>query len=260
MEWSEKIPKLCHPVRIENRKLSIRIIVTGMDGFGLTFRCKIDKILYRFRKILGVFLKTHDFCCSDRNTITISWFTCRKAERVMNLYKAPSQRDTQAIQSAKKAIEALRQDIFRNKATAGAKTCEKKHQPFHPREGTEGKVKSKELTKKTIETLCFKFSNQKPIQTCEICGKTHWPLCSGGVEAEDKVSTPTEKAVKAIDKYEANLTTMKGVSIITSTCECCGEKGIEVNHLVRIDSGQFLCPDCLKALRKVISKNNSEHN
>lgn len=179
----------------------------------------------------------------------------------MNLYKAPSQRDTQAIQSAKKAIEALRQDIFRNKATAGAKTCEKKHQPFHPREGTEGKVKSKELTKKTIETLCFKFSNQKPIQTCEICGKTHWPLCSGGVEAKNKVSASMGTAVKTIEKCEANLTTMKGASIITASCECCGEGGIEVSHLVRIDSGQLLCPDCLKALREAIYKNDiSEHD
>jgi hypothetical protein len=190
----------------------------------------------------------------------VSWFTRRKAERIMNLYKAPSQRDTQAIQSAKKAIEAIRYVARRNKATADHKIREKGIRSFQLHEDTEGKVKSNELTKKAIETLCFKFSNQKHEQTCEICGKTHWPLCTGSVEAEDKVNTSTETAVKTIEKCEANLTTMKGVSIITASCECCGEAGIEVNHLVRIDSGQLLCPDCLKALRKAISKDGiSEH-
>ena len=229
----------------------------------MTFWCQNDKILYRFRIILGVFLKTHDFCCSDRNTITVYEFTRRKAERIMNLYKAPSQRDAQAIQSAKKAIEAIRYVARRNKATADHKIRENGSRPFHSREDTEGKVKSNELTKKAIETLCFKFSNQKHEQTCEICGKTHWPLCSSGAEAEDKVmaSIATTAGPEAEGQSEANLNTMKGVSIITSSCECCGEAGIEVNHLVRIDSGQLLCPDCLKSLREAISKDGiSEHD
>jgi hypothetical protein len=181
----------------------------------------------------------------------------------MNLYKAPSQRETQAIQSAKKAIEAIRNGTRSNKATADQKISGNGSRPFHPREDTEGRVKSNDLTKKAIETLCFKFSNQKPMQTCEICGKTHWPLCTGGVEAEDKVmaSTNTTAGPEAEGQSEANLNTMKGVSIITASCECCGEASIEVNHLVRIDSGQLLCPDCLKALREAISKDGiSEHD
>jgi hypothetical protein len=178
----------------------------------------------------------------------------------MNLHKTPSQRDTQAIQSAKKAIEAIRNIACSNK---DHKTGEKLHQPFHPQTNSEGKVKSNELTKKAIETLCFNSSKQKPMQTCEICGKTHWPLCSGGVESEGKVmaSAFTTVSAEAEVQGEANLTTMRGVSIITSSCECCGEGGIEVNHLVRIDSGQLLCPDCLKALREVIYKNDiKEHD
>jgi aconitase A len=178
----------------------------------------------------------------------------------MNLHKAPSQRDTQTIQSAKKAIEAIRKITRRNKEH---KTGEKRHQPFHPPVDTERKVKPKELTKKAIETLCFNSSNQKPMQTCEICGKTHWPLCTGIVETEEKVtaSAVTTVSAEAEGQGEVNLSTMRGVSIITSACECCGEESIEVNHLVRIDSGQLLCPDCLKALREAISKNDTiEHN
>ncbi|MHC4642015.1 MAG: hypothetical protein ACYS32_10245 [Planctomycetota bacterium] len=177
----------------------------------------------------------------------------------MNLYKASSQRDTQAIQSAKKAIEAIRNSTCSNKATAGHKIFENGDKPLHPRADTEGKVISKELTQKAIEKLCFNFSNQKPMQTCEICGKTHWPLCSGGIEAKEKViaSAATTGGTEVELQSETNLTTMKGVSIITSTCECCGERSIEVNHLVRIDSGQLLCPGCLKALREAISKNGT---
>ena len=134
--WSEKILLLCPSAERKNKEVSVRIIVTRMDGFGLTFRCKIDKILYRFRIILGMFLKTHDFCCSDRNTITVSEFICRKAKRIMNLYKASSQSNTQAIQSAKKVIEAIRNSTCSNKAAAGDKTCEKKCRSSHPRADT----------------------------------------------------------------------------------------------------------------------------
>jgi hypothetical protein len=35
----------------------------------------------------------------------------------------------------------------------------------------------------------------------------------------------------------------------TGLCECCGATGIALTHLTRIDSGQFLCPRCLAALR-----------
>jgi len=35
----------------------------------------------------------------------------------------------------------------------------------------------------------------------------------------------------------------------TGMCECCGATGIAMTHLARIDSGQWLCPRCLAALR-----------
>jgi len=35
----------------------------------------------------------------------------------------------------------------------------------------------------------------------------------------------------------------------TGTCECCGRKDILENDLAKIDSGQQLCPDCIKMLR-----------
>ena len=35
----------------------------------------------------------------------------------------------------------------------------------------------------------------------------------------------------------------------TDDCECCGAAGIPTTDLVRIDSGQRLCPDCLHAFR-----------
>ncbi|MDD5458272.1 MAG: hypothetical protein PHF37_02635 [Phycisphaerae bacterium] len=35
----------------------------------------------------------------------------------------------------------------------------------------------------------------------------------------------------------------------SAICECCGRDDIRKNALVKIDSGQFVCPICLKALR-----------
>jgi hypothetical protein len=35
----------------------------------------------------------------------------------------------------------------------------------------------------------------------------------------------------------------------TATCECCGREDVPKNDLAKIDSGQQLCPDCLRMLR-----------
>jgi chromosome segregation ATPase len=35
----------------------------------------------------------------------------------------------------------------------------------------------------------------------------------------------------------------------TGTCECCGREDVPENELTKIDSGQKLCPDCLRMLR-----------
>ncbi len=40
----------------------------------------------------------------------------------------------------------------------------------------------------------------------------------------------------------------------TGSCECCGAAGVPVTKLRRIDSGQFLCPRCLEALRADASR------
>jgi hypothetical protein len=35
----------------------------------------------------------------------------------------------------------------------------------------------------------------------------------------------------------------------TATCECCGRQDVRESDIVKIDSGQMFCPDCLKELR-----------
>ena len=35
----------------------------------------------------------------------------------------------------------------------------------------------------------------------------------------------------------------------TGECECCGRKNVKESDLVKIDSGQLFCKDCLKELR-----------
>jgi hypothetical protein len=40
----------------------------------------------------------------------------------------------------------------------------------------------------------------------------------------------------------------------TGTCECCGAAEIAVSDLATIDSGQWLCPDCIAALQIDISR------
>lgn len=168
----------------------------------------------------------------------------------MDFDNVQSQSDTQGIESAKKAIEAIRKDMAFKKATRTPKMCAKTE---HPCECTERNVKSQELTQKAIEKICCNFSDTKILETCEICGKNHEPLCSDNIETEAKKEVSTEATVDINGQSEANLTTLKGVSIITATCESCGKEGIEVSHLVRLDSGQLLCPDCIASFRKAAS-------
>ncbi len=168
----------------------------------------------------------------------------------MDLQNVPYQSDRRGIESVKKAIEAVRKDTAFRKATPKPKmrvTTE------NPSECAEKNLKSKELTRKVIERICCNLSNRKLFEICEICGKSHEALCSGNIEAEAGDGASTGTTVNIEGKNKANSTTLKGASIITATCECCGEEGIEVNHLVRIDSGQLLCPDCLASFRKSAS-------
>jgi len=64
-------------------------------------------------------------------------------------------------------------------------------------------------------------------------------------EAQAKAKAQAEARAQA----EAKLAEMLGSAVSTGTCECCGRDGVPEDELVRIDSGQFFCPDCLEALR-----------
>ena len=64
-------------------------------------------------------------------------------------------------------------------------------------------------------------------------------------EAQEKAKAQTEARAQA----EAKLAEMLSSTVSTGTCECCGRDDISENDLVRIDSGQLFCPDCLEALR-----------
>jgi len=44
------------------------------------------------------------------------------------------------------------------------------------------------------------------------------------------------------------------ISARTGTCECCGKKDVPKDKLVRIDSGQLFCPNCLMAFIKKLKK------
>jgi hypothetical protein len=168
----------------------------------------------------------------------------------MDLQNVPSQSDTRGIESVKKAIEAIRKDMAFKKAAPKPKI---RLTTDHSCKCSEKNVKSKELTRKVIEKICCNLSDRKLFETREVCGKSHEPLCSGNIEAEAGDGASTGATVNIEGKNEANSTTLKGASIITATCECCGEEGIEVNHLVMIDSGQLLCPECLASFRKAAS-------
>jgi len=52
------------------------------------------------------------------------------------------------------------------------------------------------------------------------------------------------------EKAEAkSKTEIIGISGKRGTCECCGKKGVPKDKLLKIDSGQLFCPNCLHALR-----------
>lgn len=64
------------------------------------------------------------------------------------------------------------------------------------------------------------------------------------VEAEERARLQAEMRAET----EAKPKEVVAGPTRTATCECCGKKDVPENDLVRIDSGQLLCPDCLKRL------------
>jgi hypothetical protein len=63
--------------------------------------------------------------------------------------------------------------------------------------------------------------------------------------AEEKAKAEATARAEA----EAKLNEILTRPTRTATCECCGTEDIPENELVRIDSGQLLCPDCLRQLK-----------
>ena len=59
------------------------------------------------------------------------------------------------------------------------------------------------------------------------------------VKLDERLEALTDACRKAAEVESASFT----------MCECCGRDGIRKNMLVKIDSGQFVCPTCLRALR-----------
>jgi hypothetical protein len=63
--------------------------------------------------------------------------------------------------------------------------------------------------------------------------------------AEEKAMAESQKRAEA----EAKLEEILSRAGKTAACVCCGKAEIPENELSRIDSGQLLCSDCLRALR-----------
>lgn len=70
-------------------------------------------------------------------------------------------------------------------------------------------------------------------------------------EAEEraKAQAQAQAEAKARAQAEARLNEILTKQVTRAACECCGKEDVPESELVRIDSGQRLCPDCLEALR-----------
>lgn len=181
-------------------------------------------------------------------------------ERIVE-FSSPSEKGIQAITLAKKAIESVRNDISCKNDTHACKMCGKKHPTFQSCGGAEKGVKSKELTKKVIELICGNISTKEDISKRNISSKNHCPPHPCGFESGEQVRASTATMAGAEDKRqsEARLTELHGVSLKTATCQCCDSEGIPAINLVKIDSGQLLCPDCLKSLRNAAAYKTVAH-
>jgi DNA repair exonuclease SbcCD ATPase subunit len=65
------------------------------------------------------------------------------------------------------------------------------------------------------------------------------------IEAEQRAESEAQARAEAEAKLKKALEDIPR----TGTCECCGRKDVPENELAKIDSGQKLCPDCLRLLR-----------
>jgi hypothetical protein len=65
------------------------------------------------------------------------------------------------------------------------------------------------------------------------------------IEAEQRAESEAQARAEAEKKLNQALEDIPR----TGTCECCGRKDVPEKELAKIDSGQMLCPDCLRMLR-----------
>ncbi len=167
----------------------------------------------------------------------------------------------QAIKLAKKAIESIRNDISLNSSAPACRRCGKKHPTFHSCGGLERAVKSKELTKKVLELFCGNISTRENTAKRESSNINDQSLYRRSVETEQKPEIPVATTNRFEEKGHAGAksTELHGFSTRTATCQCCGNEGVPAIYLYKIDSGQLLCPDCLKSLRKASSHITIEH-
>jgi membrane protein involved in colicin uptake len=71
-------------------------------------------------------------------------------------------------------------------------------------------------------------------------------------EADRRVKACAMAIAKAKERAASQLNSMHALVAVTETtnCECCGRKNLRKESSVRIDSGQLLCPDCLRELHQ----------
>ena len=85
------------------------------------------------------------------------------------------------------------------------------------------------LAKKAIDAIC----NNRP---------AIYPTAS----AVDTPVIPIQE-IQSISHVDAGKAA-EAESALLAICECCDMDGIRKNMLVKIDSGQFVCPNCLQAM------------
>jgi hypothetical protein len=63
---------------------------------------------------------------------------------------------------------------------------------------------------------------------------------------EERLRAETEQRARLEASRESEVT---DVAAAVGTCDCCGKDNLAASNLIRIDSGQLFCTDCLAELR-----------
>jgi hypothetical protein len=74
----------------------------------------------------------------------------------------------------------------------------------------------------------------------------------------DDAMAKAEAATLAREELEARLNEATTVPLPARPCECCGAVDLSPAELTQISSGQWLCPDCMAALRDVGQRSRSQ--